>query len=174
LACKDRPSCPGVSARLGIVVVMVLCPHCNMVCHNATVPVMVALLALYWFASCPVQCELTLPFVIVSCPSGGISMGVGSHFHVVGCPAGREASDHNPKPRGRGPVRLVGLESQSRSCEPHPTVGGTICPSRRAVIGWWVTVPVVTTWRCCLVWLHGVRMVFVWSQRIAVPSVLVE
>jgi hypothetical protein len=115
-----------------MVFVMVLCPRYNMVCHNATVPVMVALLALYWFTSCLVQCELTLPFVIVSCPSGGISMGVGSHFHVVGCPAGCEASDHNPKPRGRGPVSLVGLESQSRSCEPHPAVGGTIHPSRRA------------------------------------------
>jgi hypothetical protein len=48
-------------------------------------------------------------------------------------------------------VGLVGLESQSHSCEPHPAVGRTVRPSRQAIVGWWVTVPVITAWRCCLV-----------------------
>jgi hypothetical protein len=30
-------------------------------------------------------------------------------------------------------------------------VGGVVRPSRRAIFVWWFTVPVVTTWRCCLV-----------------------
>jgi hypothetical protein len=33
-------------------------------------------------------------------------MGVGSGSHVVGCPAGHEASDHDPEPRDHGPSWL--------------------------------------------------------------------
>ena len=41
-------------------------------------------------------------------------------------------------------VSLVGLESQGRGRVPHPIVGGTIRPSRRAIFERWVTIPVVT------------------------------
>jgi hypothetical protein len=33
-------------------------------------------------------------------------MGVGSGSQVVGCPAGREASDHDPEPQDHGPSWL--------------------------------------------------------------------
>jgi len=45
LVLQGRPSCPGVSARPVVVVVMALCPHRGMVWHDAIVPVMMALLA---------------------------------------------------------------------------------------------------------------------------------
>jgi hypothetical protein len=48
-------------------------------------------------------------------------------------------------------VGSVGPESQDRSREPHPVVGGTVHPSRRAVFERWATILVVTTRRSCLV-----------------------
>ena len=48
-------------------------------------------------------------------------------------------------------VDLISLESQGRTCETHLVVGVVVCPSHRAVFGQWVTVPVITAWRCCLV-----------------------
>ena len=44
LGLQGRPPCLGVSARPGVVVVMVLCPHRGVVWRDATVPVMTALL----------------------------------------------------------------------------------------------------------------------------------
>jgi hypothetical protein len=82
---------------------MVLCPCRGMVWRNATVPMVTTLLARCWFASCPVRRELAVAFIIVSRPSGGISTGVGSFSHVVGCPASHEADDHDPELQGRGP-----------------------------------------------------------------------
>jgi hypothetical protein len=69
-------------------------------------PVVVALLARWWFTSYPMRRELAMAFVIVPHLSGGFSTGVGSGSQVVGCPAGREASDHDPKPRDHGPSCL--------------------------------------------------------------------
>jgi hypothetical protein len=63
-------------------------------------------LALWWFASCPVWRELVVAFVIVSPSSGGISMGVGSGSHAIGCLAGHGAGDPNPEPQGHGPCWL--------------------------------------------------------------------
>ena len=74
-----------------------------MVWCDATVPVVTALLARCWFASCLVRCELIVAFIIAFRPSGGVSTGVGSHSHVIGCPAGPEAGDHDPEPQGHGP-----------------------------------------------------------------------
>jgi hypothetical protein len=48
-------------------------------------------------------------------------------------------------------VGLVSLKSQGHGCGPHPIVGEAVCLSRQAVSRRWVTVPVVTAWRCCLV-----------------------
>jgi hypothetical protein len=42
-------------------------------------------------------------FVIVSRPSNGVSMGVGSRSLIVGCPAGHETGGRDPKLRGRDP-----------------------------------------------------------------------
>lgn len=48
-------------------------------------------------------------------------------------------------------IGLIDLKSQGRSCEPHPVVGGTVRLSHRTIFGWWVTIPVITAWRCCLI-----------------------
>ena len=85
-----------------MVVVMVLCPCHSIVLHDATVPVVMALLAWWWFASCPVRHELAVAFVIIFRPSGGISTGVGSRSLIIDYPAGHETSGHDPELRGRG------------------------------------------------------------------------
>ena len=77
-----------------------------MVWCDATVAIVTALLARCWFASCLVRCELIVAFIIAFRPSGGVSTGVDSRSHVVGCPVGPEASDYDPEPRGRGPSWL--------------------------------------------------------------------
>ena len=74
-----------------------------MVWCDATVAVVTALLARCWFTGCLVRCELIVAFVISFRPSGGVSTGVGSRSHVVGCPASPEVGDHNLEPWGRGP-----------------------------------------------------------------------
>ena len=89
-----------------MVVIMVLCPCHGKVWCGAIVLAVAALLAWLWFTSCPMRRELVVAFVIVSRPSGGVSMGVDRRSLVVGCPAGREADDHDPEPRGRGPCWL--------------------------------------------------------------------
>jgi hypothetical protein len=40
------------------------------------VSVVMALLAWWWFANCPVRCELAVAFVIVSCSFGGVVVSV--------------------------------------------------------------------------------------------------
>jgi hypothetical protein len=65
LGLQGRPSCLGISVRPGVVVVMVLCPRHNMVWRDATVSVMSALLAQWWFASCPMRRGLIVAFIIV-------------------------------------------------------------------------------------------------------------
>jgi hypothetical protein len=54
-------------------------------------------------------------------------------------------------------VGSVGFESQSRSHEPYPIVGETVRPSRWATVGRWVTISVITAWRCCLVYAAWCR-----------------
>jgi hypothetical protein len=46
-------SCPGISARSDVVVVMVFLLGRGIACHNATVLVMTALLARWRFTNCP-------------------------------------------------------------------------------------------------------------------------
>jgi hypothetical protein len=53
LGLRASPSCPGVSARSGMVIVMVLLPCHGMVWNDATVPVVAARLARWWFTNCP-------------------------------------------------------------------------------------------------------------------------
>jgi hypothetical protein len=48
-------------------------------------------------------------------------------------------------------IGLVDLESQDRGRAPYPVVGGAVHPSGQGIFRWWVIVPVVTVWRCCLV-----------------------
>jgi hypothetical protein len=69
--------------------------------HDAIVPVVTALLAQWLFASCPVQHELAMAFVIVSRPSNVVSTGVGSCSWVVGCLVGRSAGCLDPKLQGQ-------------------------------------------------------------------------
>jgi hypothetical protein len=66
LGLHGRPSCLGVSARLGMVVVMVLCPHRGMPWHDATMLAVTTLLAWWWFANCPMRHELAVTFIIAS------------------------------------------------------------------------------------------------------------
>jgi hypothetical protein len=65
-----------VSLREGkqaiLVVVMVLCPHRGMGWYGAIVPVLVALLTRWWFASHPVRRGLAVASVIVSWSPGGV------------------------------------------------------------------------------------------------------
>jgi hypothetical protein len=114
-------------------------------------PVVVALLTRWWFASYPMRSELTMAFIIVPHPFGGFNTGVGSCSHVVGCPTGCEASATIPSLGIVALVGSVGFESQSRSHEPHPVVGGTVRPSFRGAVGRWATISVITAWRCYLV-----------------------
>jgi hypothetical protein len=72
LGLQASPSCPGISACSSMVIVMVLLPHRGVVWHDATVPVVAAVLARWWFTNCPVRCGLAVAFVIFSCPPGGI------------------------------------------------------------------------------------------------------
>jgi hypothetical protein len=67
LGLQGRSSCLSISVRPGMVVVMVLYPHRSMVWHDATMPVVTTLLTLWGSTNCPVQRELTMAFVIVSC-----------------------------------------------------------------------------------------------------------
>jgi hypothetical protein len=48
-------------------------------------------------------------------------------------------------------IGLVGLGSQGHGRAPHPIVGRAIHSPRWAIFGWWVIIPVITHWRCCLV-----------------------
>jgi len=64
--------------------------------RDATVPVVMALLAQWWFASCPTRRELVVAFVIVSWWHRGDSEGVGSRSRVIGCLAGPSAGGLDP------------------------------------------------------------------------------
>ena len=72
LGLQRRQSCLGVSVHLGVLVIMVLCPRHSMVWRDATVPVVTALLAWRWFASCTMCRGLAVAFAIVSCPPRGV------------------------------------------------------------------------------------------------------
>jgi hypothetical protein len=58
------------------MVVMALCPRHNMVWCDATVPVVMALLAQWWFTNRPVRRGLTVAFVVISYFSRGIVVTV--------------------------------------------------------------------------------------------------
>jgi hypothetical protein len=71
-------------------------------------------------------------------------------------------------------VGMASLGSQDHSLEPHPVVGGAVCPSHRAYLDsglpYLSSSPggaVLSTWR-------GVEMAFVRTEGIVVPSVLAE
>jgi hypothetical protein len=72
LGLQERPSCLGVSARLGVVVFMVLFPRCSIAWHDATLPVVTALLAWWWFANCLARQELVVASIIISCSPDGV------------------------------------------------------------------------------------------------------
>jgi hypothetical protein len=72
LELQGRSSCLGVSVCPGMVVVMVLFPHCSMAWHDAIVSGVTALLTPWGSTNCPVQCELAVAFVIVSCSPGSV------------------------------------------------------------------------------------------------------
>jgi ACR3 family arsenite efflux pump ArsB len=40
--------------------------------HDATVPVITALLAWWWFTNCVAQCDLVMAFIIISCSPSGV------------------------------------------------------------------------------------------------------
>jgi hypothetical protein len=106
LGLQDRSFCPGINTRPSVVVVMALFPCCGMAWRDATVSVMMTPLTWWWVAIYPVRRELTVVFVIISCFSSGVSMGVGSCFRVLSRLAGHGAGSLDLGLRDRGPRRL--------------------------------------------------------------------
>jgi hypothetical protein len=53
LGLQVSPSCPSVSACSGMVVVVVFIPHHGKAWHDATVSVVMTMLARWWFTDCP-------------------------------------------------------------------------------------------------------------------------
>jgi hypothetical protein len=76
LGLQGRSSCLSISVRPGMVVVMVLYPHRSMAWHDATMPVVTTLLTRWGSTNCPMQRELTMAFVIISCSPGSIMVTV--------------------------------------------------------------------------------------------------
>jgi hypothetical protein len=160
LACKEgRLVLALVHVRMWFVV-MVLCPHHGMGWRSALEPVVMALLARWWFTDRPVRCGLAMVFIIISCSPGGI-------VHELAAVPGSSVVLLVVEPLTMilsfGVVTFIGLASlgsQDRSREPHPMVGGAVRSSHRAVFGRWFTVPVVTARWCCLVYgvLQGRRL----------------
>jgi len=62
-------------------------------CCGATVPVVSALLAWWWFTNCPVWCHLAVSFVIVSCSPGGVMATVREKATALGLLAAFPAHD---------------------------------------------------------------------------------
>jgi hypothetical protein len=94
LGLQGRSSCLGVSARPGVVLHGLVLTSW----HDAIVPVVMALLAQWWFASCSMRRELVVAFIIISCSLGDIVAsvrGVGSYSqainHLAGCDAGGQS-----------------------------------------------------------------------------------
>jgi hypothetical protein len=58
---------------------------------------------------------------------------------------------HYPRLQGRGPCWFRWPLSQGHRRGSYPVVGGVVHMSRRNIFGWWVTVPAITAWWCCLV-----------------------
>jgi hypothetical protein len=105
LGLQASPSCPGVSTRSSMVIAMVLLQCRGVAWHDATVPVVMALLVRWWFTNYPARRGLIVAFVIISCSPGGIVATVWeqvatrrSSVTFVGC----ITSGLNPGLRGRG------------------------------------------------------------------------
>jgi hypothetical protein len=72
LSLQASPSCPDVIAHPGMVFVVVLIQCRGVACHDATMPVMTALLAQWWLINCPARRDLAVAFVIISCSLSGV------------------------------------------------------------------------------------------------------
>jgi hypothetical protein len=73
---------------------------------DATVPVMTALLAQWWFTNCLARRDLVVAFVIVSCSPGGIVATVRVHVVALGSLVafvGRSTNGIDRGLRGQGP-----------------------------------------------------------------------
>ena len=97
---QGMPSCLGISAHLDVVVVMVLFPRRTMVWHDATVSVVMALLAQWWFTNYPARRSLAVAFIIITCSPSGV---VATVWEQVAAPeslvsfAGRDVRGLHPR-----------------------------------------------------------------------------
>ena len=77
-----------------------------MVWRDATIPVMAALLARWWFTNCPVWYGHAVASIIVLCSPGGIVATVRKQVAALGLSVafvGHDAYGLDPGLRGRGP-----------------------------------------------------------------------
>jgi hypothetical protein len=136
LVLQRRPSYPSISARPGIVVIMVLFPRRSMAWCGATVPVVTALSARWWFTNHPERCEHVMAFVIISHSSWGVVALVWEQVPALGSSAASLVLVPVASILGCGvevPGGLASLESQGHGLVPHPIVGGAIHSSCRGV-----------------------------------------
>ena len=106
LGSQPSMSFPGISTKFGMVFIMVLLPRRGMAWRDATMPVVMALLAQWWFTNYPARHGLTMAIVIILCPPGGVVAIVREEVAALGLLvifASCSAGGLDLGLRGRGP-----------------------------------------------------------------------